>query len=339
MSTLKQLDQIIKQAQQAKRKLKLKLKAKPAAKPKPKLKPKAKPKLTSKPKPKLTSKPKAKATPKPKATPKQNIRLIAKRITNELTGRKINREQVMGKDGKMRKKYENYRVVNNQLKLNIDLFSLNTTTLTANEVAFLFKDEKEAAVRQKNKLNLTDQAFKNKTQRFKIDNVNRMKGMKGFNLAKSSIPVIKARVKQFKQVKFSLGVDADFRKAVYGKVKGRLVKSYEHQSFNKVLKGITVNSQTDLSSLLSDLGPEVQNFIDLMQQKDTGWTFEQFSSFTATISHVTSAKGSSYMPLPEWMAKKRAVINMQNEDNRCLSMQWQKACSSGRETETGSLMN
>ena len=43
------------------------------------------------------------------------------------------------------------------------------------------------------------------------------------------------------------------------------------------------------------------------QRRGSGWRFVEFSPL----------KGNSWIPLPEKIAKKKAIVNMKNEDNEC----------------------
>ena len=42
--------------------------------------------------------------------------------------------------------------------------------------------------------------------------------------------------------------------------------------------------------------------------------------FSVTVTHVKNSQmsGSSYVQLPEFIKKKKAVINIQNEDEHCI---------------------
>ena len=76
-------------------------------------------------------------------------------------------------------------------------------------------------------------------------------------------------------------------------------------------------------------GSRLSEFYD----KQTAYLQTLFEKFTNTASGLQIAhcvklylniakyeplKGSSYIPLPEALANKKAIINLQNEDNRCL---------------------
>ena len=49
----------------------------------------------------------------------------------------------------------------------------------------------------------------------------------------------------------------------------------------------------------------------------SGWYFEEVSSLEIHIVDYKPMKGSSYIPLPDFIMRKKAIINMENKDNRC----------------------
>ena len=48
-----------------------------------------------------------------------------------------------------------------------------------------------------------------------------------------------------------------------------------------------------------------------------GWMVNSIETFELDICRYKPTKGSSYIELPGWIKKKRAVVNVQNEDDEC----------------------
>ena len=49
----------------------------------------------------------------------------------------------------------------------------------------------------------------------------------------------------------------------------------------------------------------------------SGWRFRSIVSLNVFTVEYKALKGSSYIPLPNCLASKKAIINMQNEDDQC----------------------
>ena len=62
-------------------------------------------------------------------------------------------------------------------------------------------------------------------------------------------------------------------------------------------------------------------FIDMKKQiehpalPESGFVIEKILYLDISFSKLILTRGSSYIPLPEWIAKKKAVINPKNEND------------------------
>ena len=55
-----------------------------------------------------------------------------------------------------------------------------------------------------------------------------------------------------------------------------------------------------------------------MTHFSSGWQFDEVESFSINIDPYTSISGSSYIPLLKFLAKKKAIVNVKNEnDHEC----------------------
>ena len=75
---------------------------------------------------------------------------------------------------------------------------------------------------------------------------------------------------------------------------------------------------------LSDLGEIVSEMIDHMQQqienpalRDSKFVFDGVVHMDIDFHRLNLTRGSSYIPLPDWLAKKGAIINPKNSDMEC----------------------
>ena len=70
---------------------------------------------------------------------------------------------------------------------------------------------------------------------------------------------------------------------------------------------------------LTDLAACVDSKIEAFNTNGSGWELEHVMSATLFTCCYRPTQGSSYVETPECLAKKRAVINVQNQDELCFA--------------------
>ena len=68
-----------------------------------------------------------------------------------------------------------------------------------------------------------------------------------------------------------------------------------------------------LNSMIEEVLENMANF----QRRGSNWRFEEILKLELHLVEFSSLKGNSYIPLPEKIVKKKAIVNMKNEDNEC----------------------
>ena len=68
-----------------------------------------------------------------------------------------------------------------------------------------------------------------------------------------------------------------------------------------------------LAKAYKNLYVSYQNF----ERDGSGWSIDQILKMEVNIAEYVPLSGSSYLPLPPKIAKKKAVLNIQNEDQKC----------------------
>ena len=53
--------------------------------------------------------------------------------------------------------------------------------------------------------------------------------------------------------------------------------------------------------------------------KGSGWVIERIMVAQVNVARYQPLRGGAYLPLPANLAKKKAMINVQNRDNECLN--------------------
>lgn len=62
---------------------------------------------------------------------------------------------------------------------------------------------------------------------------------------------------------------------------------------------------------------DLANRIQEQEQSGSGWSLMRVEYLTMTQNQYKAFRGKSYLPLPKWIADKKAIINVQNKDNKC----------------------
>ena len=74
---------------------------------------------------------------------------------------------------------------------------------------------------------------------------------------------------------------------------------------------------TDVKVILSTMIKEILEKISMFQMGGSGWYFKEVFSLEIHIVDYKPIKGSSYIPLPDFIKKKNSIINIQNKGNKC----------------------
>ena len=80
----------------------------------------------------------------------------------------------------------------------------------------------------------------------------------------------------------------------------------------------TITGESDLSELFNVMTSRLIELSQQFQNQGSGWQFRKVESLDINIDPFESIYGSSYIPLPEKIADKKAIINVKNlNDNEC----------------------
>ena len=74
---------------------------------------------------------------------------------------------------------------------------------------------------------------------------------------------------------------------------------------------------TDVKVILSQMIKEILEKISIFRENGSGWYFKEVISLEIHIVDYKPIKGSSYIPLPDFLMRKKAIINMEKKDNKC----------------------
>ena len=75
--------------------------------------------------------------------------------------------------------------------------------------------------------------------------------------------------------------------------------------------------KTEVKDILKEMIKQILNTLSIYQKNGSGWYFKKVIRLEIHIVEYKPMKGGSYIPLPNFIMRKKAIINMENEDNKC----------------------
>ena len=74
---------------------------------------------------------------------------------------------------------------------------------------------------------------------------------------------------------------------------------------------------TNVDKLIKTCILGIEGGIEMYQQTGSAWQFKQVDKLEIHTVEYNPTKGSSYIPLPDWISNKKAIVNIQNKDEKC----------------------
>ena len=75
---------------------------------------------------------------------------------------------------------------------------------------------------------------------------------------------------------------------------------------------------SDVDKILSEVINTILEKIEIYQQNGSGWYFKEVINLEIHTDEYKPMKGgSSYIPLPDWIMRKKAIVSIRNRDNKC----------------------
>ena len=73
----------------------------------------------------------------------------------------------------------------------------------------------------------------------------------------------------------------------------------------------------DVKKILSEVIRTIIEKISIYQQNGSGWYFKEVVPLEIHTVDYHPMRGSSYIPLPDWIMRKKAIVNIRNKDDKC----------------------
>ena len=78
-----------------------------------------------------------------------------------------------------------------------------------------------------------------------------------------------------------------------------------------------VHQGSDLDAIVDGMITHMKTQIENPALLNSRFRFDEVLSPDANFHHLILTRGSSYLPLPDWIARKNTIINPQNDDEEC----------------------
>ena len=138
-------------------------------------------------------------------------------------------------------------------------------------------------------------------------------GITPLEFFKNKKTVIKNFLKNYRNVKVKFVLVC-----MMGKLESGAKINFEVQDKAYFHSGSHINIvSTNLKDLFAKIVQEIMEKVETYQQNGSGWYLNEVIELEIHTAAYVPFNGSSYIPLPDWIVRKRAILNIQNKDNKC----------------------
>ena len=74
----------------------------------------------------------------------------------------------------------------------------------------------------------------------------------------------------------------------------------------------------DIPNVVNNLFQQIGASVESYQMRDTGWVLDNFGATDVCTYSYDPLSGGSYIPTPKFISAKKAVINVKNQDEKCI---------------------
>ena len=74
---------------------------------------------------------------------------------------------------------------------------------------------------------------------------------------------------------------------------------------------------TNVNKLIDKNVKKIVEDLEVYQKNGSGWYFKEVVNLEIHTPEFNPTNGSSYIPLPDWISNKKAIVNIQNKDEKC----------------------
>ena len=127
--------------------------------------------------------------------------------------------------------------------------------------------------------------------------------------------ILKEFFKYHRNIKFSMVLVCLMEQQILSKDKGVVGLNQDKAYFRS---GTYINLEsTDVDILINECIEDLIEKLEEYQKNGSGWYFNEVVQLEIHTVEYNPTKGSSYIPLPDWIKNKKAIVNIKNKDEKC----------------------
>ena len=129
-------------------------------------------------------------------------------------------------------------------------------------------------------------------------------------------PIIKEFLKNHRNTKVRFVLDSLMeKKEKLSKDSNETIKVQDNSYFHS--NTFTNFVSTDVKDIISKSERQISEDISTYQKNGSGWSFKKINQLEIHTNEFKPMKGSSYIPLPDWIMRKKAIVSIRNKDDKC----------------------
>ena len=118
-----------------------------------------------------------------------------------------------------------------------------------------------------------------------------------------------------RNIKFNMVLVCTMEQQIISKDKGVVGLKQDEAYFRS---GTHINlKSTDVEKLIDKCVRKIIEDLEVFQKNGSGWYFNEVVQLEIHTVEFNPTEGSSYLPLPDWITNKKAIVNIQNKDEKC----------------------
>ena len=130
-------------------------------------------------------------------------------------------------------------------------------------------------------------------------------------------PQIKDFLRNHRNTKVRMILVCEMERQIIEKSNGESKTTYEHDNAYFQSRTHIDLEKTEVKVFLKEMIIEILGNLIIYQKKGSGWYFKEVKRLQIHIVEYKPMRGGTYIPLPEFIMKKKSIINIQNKDNKC----------------------
>ena len=117
-----------------------------------------------------------------------------------------------------------------------------------------------------------------------------------------------------RNIKFNMVLVCLMEQQILSKDKGVVGLKQDKAYFRS---GTHINlKSTDVEKLINKCIKKIIEQLEIYVKNGSGWYFNEVVQLEIHIVEFNPAKGSTYIPLPDWISNKKAIVNIKNKDQK-----------------------